>query len=98
MSRKKPHKEVKRPISMVRTGPNDGTSIGRLQQEIVVAKEALRAKQDNARWEECLRIKAEVGEAQRKSKRHSEAVDKLHSAKAELERKIEAAEAKRTKS
>ena len=98
MSGKKPSKDKKRPILMVRTGPNDGTSIRCLKQELAVAKEALKAKQDNAGWEECLRIKTEIGEAQKKSKRHSEAVDKLLSTRTELDRKIEAAEAKKAKS
>ena len=60
MSDKKTNKEPKRPISMTRSGPNDGTAIGRLKQEIVVAKEALKAKQDNVGWDRYLMVKAEV--------------------------------------
>ena len=98
MSGKTTSKEVKRPISMVRTGPNDGTSIRRLEQEIEIAKQALRAKQDNVGWDGYLVVKAEVEEAQSKSKRHSQAVEKLQSAKKDLERKLAAAEEKRAKS
>ena len=95
MSDSETNKEVKRPISMTRSGPNDGTAIGRLKQEIVVAKQALKAKQDTVGWDGHLVAKAEVEEAQSKSKRHSQAVEKLQASKKEMERKLEAAEEKR---